>query len=355
MHVRPVPSVLVAMLSLGCVGASGPPGAPPRPPPIERTALPTEGTAPSALRAPVAAPGPIVPSTALPTKPEQPFVGRKLYVDPESDAKTQGELWRRTGQPGAEAMDSLAEVPLALWIGDWTLDPQREVDGALTKAEGQLRVVVVYDIPHRDCGSHSAGGAPSGKAYEKFVADTAAGIAGRLVIVILEPDALALDDCLGEADRTERSQLLASAVDTLSAAGAAVYLDAGDSNWIPAEKMAERLASAGVARAAGFALNVAHTEFTRNEIAYAEALRAVLGPDAHYVIDTGRNGAGPSPDNAWCNPPGRKNGQRPTLETHVPGLDALLWIKKPGHSDGRCNGGPAAGRWWPEYALELAQ
>jgi endoglucanase len=33
----------------------------------------------------------------------------------------------------------------------------------------------------------------------------------------------------------------------------------------------------------------------------------------------------------------------------------LLWIKRPGESDGTCNGGPSSGKWWPEYALGLAQ
>jgi len=36
-------------------------------------------------------------------------------------------------------------------------------------------------------------------------------------------------------------------------------------------------------------------------------------------------------------------------------LDALLWVKLPGESDGSCNGGPPAGRWWQEIALELAR
>jgi endoglucanase len=36
-------------------------------------------------------------------------------------------------------------------------------------------------------------------------------------------------------------------------------------------------------------------------------------------------------------------------------LDALLWIKAPGESDGSCAGGPAAGVWWPAYALGLAR
>ena len=38
-----------------------------------------------------------------------------------------------------------------------------------------------------------------------------------------------------------------------------------------------------------------------------------------------------------------------------PLVDAYCWIKRPGESDGTCNGGPAAGGWWPDRALELAR
>lgn len=337
MHLPPAWWLLATLLSLGCVKPSA-----------EAAETSVQSSA----------------ATATPHQrgQDRPFAGRALYVDPKSEARAQAELWRRMRLPGVEAMEKLAEVPLALWVGDWVPDPEREVDRALTEADDRLRTLVVYNIPQRDCGSHSAGGAGSARAYERFVAGVAAGIRGRRVILILEPDALAHDECLDEIGRAERWRLLGSAVDTLSAAGASVYIDAGDSNWIAAEDMARRLRSAGVDRAAGFALNVAHTELTEHEMRYAGVLRAILGPDAHYVIDTGRNGVGPSPDNAWCNPRGRKNGQRPTLDpatTGLPGdargLDALLWIKKPGYSDGRCNGGPAAGKWWPEYALELAE
>jgi len=98
---------------------------------------------------------------------------------------------------------------------------------------------------------------------------------------------------------------------------------------------------------------------------------------AHFVIDTSRNGQGPwtptvtSPDpQTWCNPPGRGLGLRPTANTGVPLVDAYLWIKTPGQSDGQCNrnipgstadpewGGitdPAAGAWFPQQALQLAR
>ena len=98
----------------------------------------------------------------------------------------------------------------------------------------------------------------------------------------------------------------------------------------------------------------------------------------HFVIDTSRNGLGPwappagvYPDaQDWCNPPDRGAGLRPTLDTGVPLLDAYLWIKIPGESDGECTRGlgptgtidpewgqvdPAAGQWFPEMALELAR
>lgn len=127
----------------------------------------------------------------------------------------------------------------------------------------------------------------------------------------------------------------------------------------------------------------------------------------HFIIDTSRNGQGPldtapyalEPYNQpssvidgldagnWCNPRGAGLGLRPTLKTGVELLDAYLWVKIPGESDGSCDiaGGarswdyaaynpwglepdaslkfdplwemvdPSAGTWFPEQALELAK
>ena len=77
-------------------------------------------------------------------------------------------------------------------------------------------------------------------------------------------------------------------------------------------------------------------------------LSAMLG-GAHFTIDTSRNGDGPLPGNreeAWCNPPGRALGVPPTDDTGDERIDAYLWIKRPGDSDGTCRGGPAAGARW---------
>jgi len=129
----------------------------------------------------------------------------------------------------------------------------------------------------------------------------------------------------------------------------------------------------------------------------------------HFVVDTSRNGAGPNsmatfaaaPFNQpasvvstlqagnWCNPPDRGVGLRPAATPTAPLLDAWLWVKIPGESDGQCDaaGGPrawdytiftqpgwptdpaqqrlfdplwgmfdpAAGAWFPRQALQLAK
>ena len=64
---------------------------------------------------------------------------------------------------------------------------------------------------------------------------------------------------------------------------------------------------------------------------------------------------GADDEKCWCNPPGRALGSPPTARHGDPLIDAYLWIKKPGESDGECNGGPKAGDFWQERALELAR
>ena len=69
--------------------------------------------------------------------------------------------------------------------------------------------------------------------------------------------------------------------------------------------------------------------------------------------DTSRNGLGSTSE--WCNPHGQALGVAPTTNTGHPLVDAFLWIKQPGESDGTCQGGPKAGSWWTDIALELSK
>jgi endoglucanase len=219
----------------------------------------------------------------------------------------------------------------------------------------------------------------------------------------------------------ERYELLNYAVLKLRAhPGSAVYLDGTHSAWLSVGDIASRLVKAGVQRASGFFINVSNYEpgdklldygtwvsqcihygthgdgtghFDRcasqyypaspNDYAtwaksrkwYADNVAKTAGPLTHFVIDTSRNGRGswaPKPGTTykdaqtWCNPPDRGLGVRPTTRTGNPLVDAYLWIKVPGESDGQCDRGmgggtdpergaadPAAGAWFDKQAAEL--
>ena len=205
-----------------------------------------------------------------------------------------------------------------------------------------------------------------------------------------------------------------------------VYLDGTHSGWLGSGDAAHRLVQAGVLRAEGFFTNVSnyqedarlvkHATWISQCIAFAtnpeeggwrlghydwcasqyfpanpadfstwhlsdEWYAANLGhatPTVHFVLDSSRNGQGPWVPPAdhpagdpqdWCNPPDRGTGKVPTADTGIALLDAYLWVKIPGESDGQCNRweppgspdpvrgvvDPPAGQWFPDMALELAR
>ena len=291
-----------------------------------------------------------------PVSSANPFSGMFFYVDAQSNARRTVEAWRSSRPGDAALMEKIASAPQASWFGGWNADVRADVNHAVSTAAATnaLPVLVAYNIPQRDCGSYSAGGASSADGYRSWISEFARGIAARNAIVILEPDALSGMDCLNSTDRQTRLDLLTHAVKTLSDAGAMVYIDAGHSRWHSVETMAPRLKAAGIDRAAGFSLNVSNFHRTADQVTYGNALSALVG-GKHYVIDTSRNGLGAAGDSEWCNPDGRALGERPTSNTGHPLVDAYLWVKRPGESDGACNGHPAAGTWMPEYALGLAK
>lgn len=287
-----------------------------------------------------------------------PLAAVRFHVDPRSSAKKQAEEWRASRPADAAAIERIASQPQAEWMGEWSGTIEAAVDERVAEADRahEAALFVAYDIPSRDCGQHSAGGLASAASYREWIRGFARGLRGRRATVILEPDALALlDKCLSAEMQAERFALLSDAVGVLGAdATTTIHLDAGHARWVPAATMAARLRAAGVDGADGFALNVSNYIGTADSIAYGKDISAQLG-GKHFVIDTSRNGNGPTSDLQWCNPPGRAIGLAPTTRTGEPLLDAYLWIKRPGESDGACNGGPRAGEWWPERGLELAR
>jgi len=289
-----------------------------------------------------------------------------FYVDPNGPAPSQVRAWRAAGRTtDADQLEKLADQPVPLWA---TGDPARvtaQVRGfvdAATRAR-QRPQLVLYNIPGRDCGQFSAGGAPDADHYRAWVGKVLDGLGARPATVIVEPDAVPheVDGCGRNAAGTDRPALLAETVGRLKDSGPVqVYLDAGNPGFVSdTEQVANALRRSGVAKADGFSLNVANFRTTDENVGYGTEISTALG-GAHFVIDTSRNGKGPLEGDtgdgpSFCNPPGRALGTPPTVHTGRDRVDAYLWIKRPGESDGACRDGePAAGKWWPEYALALA-
>jgi endoglucanase len=297
----------------------------------------------------------VIQSPVLP--PSNPLAGKNLYFDSNSSAQQTINQLQSYDPYDATLLKKIASQPQAVWLGNWlsTADTAKTIQSALAaaKSQGAIATFVLYNIPQRDCGSFSAGGANNPAGYQSWVAMVASAIGSNQAIIILEPDALADITCLSQADQATRLSLLSSAVSTLKLnSNTVLYIDAGHPNWIASDTMSALLKAAGIARADGFSLNVSNYESTADNISYGTDLSQKTG-NKHFVVDTSRNGNGS--DGEWCNASGRALGSSPTTSTGQSLLDAFLWIKHPGESDGYCNGGPGAGVWWTSYAINLAK
>ncbi|GAA5216757.1 glycoside hydrolase family 6 protein [Streptomyces thinghirensis] len=294
-------------------------------------------------------------------KPRAAAASTRLYRHPESQVLD----WVRThpGDPREDVIRSrIADHPAAVWFADYTPATITSRVRAVTSGgaeAGRVPVVVPYAIPDRDCGGHSQGGAPDLDAYDDWIDRFAAGLGSGDVIVVLEPDSVAQAECMSAGERGDRFASLARAGRVLKDANpnARVYFDAGHSGWHVPAKQAGWLKQAGAASAAssdGIFSNVSNFHATADEVAYDRAVLDALGGPASLgaVIDTSRNGNGAPSDGEWCDPDGRKLGRAPTLSTGMGRVDAYLWVKLPGESDG-CKGEP--GTFTPSYAYDLAR
>jgi endoglucanase len=253
-----------------------------------------------------------------------PFEGAELYVD----TGTAAARWQAAHD--ATWLDPITQQPQARWInGPPDLTAARTVADK-AGARDELPVFVAYYIPNRGCSGFKQG-APNSAAYQSYLSDLVDALGSTRSVVVLEPDAAAAD-CFN----AERARLLTAAVRRLSNAGHAVYLDAGHARWRSTGEMASRLLRSGIADAEGFAVNVASRQTTIESYRWGLELSDLVG-GRDFVIDTSRNGLGPPRGNHWCNPRRQALGPAPqtTRRAH---LAALLWIKAPGESDGKCGG-----------------
>jgi endoglucanase len=417
-------------------------------------------------------------ATASPTSSRTLAPNTSFFVpSPVTAARQQEASLLAAGKfTQAAQLNQMLSTPQAVWFNGGTPDQVgQQVSVTMSKAQAKNAVplLVVYNIPGRDCSQFSAGGALTDAAYQTWIAAFAKGIGHGKAVVILEPDSLGNmpSDCHLPAGAnypfTDQGRItdLVDAVGDLEAdPNTLVYLDGTHSAWQQVGNIAQRLVEAGVQQAQGFYLDVSNYQYTSNNIAYgswisdciayaqgsgaigsgavepgtyqaetgffngscpnqywnggpalnwtgtamnnyvpwndqvpatvpnADTVVGINGAYAndlasvgatattHYVIDTSRNGDGPNPMTGgsdgdmlnytaapfdqtagtigslqagnWCNPPGSGLGLAPTANTGVPLVDAYLWVKTPGQSDGECD--PASGvRAWDFSAYNI--
>src|SRR3954464_11955592 len=65
-----------------------------------------------------------------------PFAGRRLYIDPNSNAARQAETLKRSKPQDAKLVAAIAHQPVAKWIGGWVGNIGREVSSAVSTITG---------------------------------------------------------------------------------------------------------------------------------------------------------------------------------------------------------------------------
>jgi cellulose 1,4-beta-cellobiosidase len=341
--------------------------------------------------------------------PANPFEGTTFYVSP----KWREELEQAAAHAPNEAarVRSLAAQPVALWIN--SIDSVKNMlPHWLEESRGKLAVLVLYDLPNRDCAAAASAGelGPGDESrYRTEVVDPLAAQlrahAGQRIAVVIEPDSLAnlvtnqkVEKC-AKSDAIYRGSI-AYAVQTLSMPHVSLYLDAGHAGWLGWDEHRAKIATlfkevldraGGASKIRGFATNVSGYGVLRgddgrrlepsnpcpDELTYVEKLSADLAKvgisGKAFVIDTSRNGrAGArSKSSSWCNVKNAGLGERPRAAP-APNVDAYYWIKVPGESDGTSDPkapgfdatcasddaapeAPAAGQFFPSYLVGLIE
>ena len=359
-------------------------------------------------------------STVDPARAEasrrNPFLGVKFFINPEYVASVEETAKRHPAE--AEVIRRVKQYPTALWIDSiehianlptW-LDQakkQQEANGAPT-----LSVVVVYDMPNRDCAAKASGGelrvSKNGSArYRTEFIDPIVEILKKYpelpIVILLEPDSLPnlatnlnLPDCAEAKDVYIES--VAYGIRKLGLPNVSIYLDIAHSGWLGWDNNREAAAkiykkvlklAGGVDTIRGFATNTSNfthlsnrdgaalepTDPCPNELTYVKKMTVTLGShgirNKGWIIDTARNGKGKIRKvwGHWCNIKGAGLGERPTVAPE-PYVDAYFWVKPPGESDGvsdptqprydpecgseeSAKGAPQAGAWFESYFLDL--
>ncbi|KAF3936891.1 Exoglucanase-6A [Dactylella cylindrospora] len=287
------------------------------------------------------------------------------------------------GVAGAKA---LQKIPTFIWLSFIKdikdLEPHLKDARHVQKKTKQKQIVpiVIYNLPERDCSAAASAGeitvANGGlNKYKKDFIDPIVKILKKYsdleFAIVLEPDSLpnivtnlGVEKCQIAAPLYKQG--IAYAISQLQDKNFNLYIDIGHSNWLgwtgnlepTADLLAEvrQLAGQRTRRFRGYATNTSNYNAYNstipdpiygpgpdnaqwNEWRFVTALTPFLearGLPHKFIVDQGRSGQQNIrlQGGHWCNIDDAGFGTRPTIKTNDCNVDALVWIKPGGESDG---------------------
>lgn len=361
---------------------------------------------------------PVEKATTSASPDRNPFDGAAFYIDGYYANKVQSSAALVPAL--RKQMAIVGQQPTALWLDRIAAVEQvpRWLDDAQAQGKalgnGTVPVIVVYNLPNRDCAAKASNGELSieeggeqryRSEYIDVIAKHLADVPEQKVAIVLEPDSLpnmisnlGVEKCAVSQEVYLHS--VAYAISKLSLPNVSIYLDAAHAGWLGWEANQRRMVdlvvkvldmAGGPSRIRGFASNVANYnaisgDFGKrlepsnpagNELDYVHSFLGVLEERGvtgkAFLIDTSRNGQADIRTRwgNWCNIKGAGLGERPTVAPSA-GVDAYFWVKPPGDSDGTADrtavrfdencaspdataGAPEAGQWFHDYFVELVK
>lgn len=340
--------------------------------------------------------------------------GYTTYLSPYYIAEVNAAIATASSPSLAAKFPAVGQVPNFTWFDVVAKVPTLTtyLADAASIASKIIVQIVVYDLPDRDCHALASNGefkiANNGiNNYKGYIDGIAAAVSAYpqvRVVAVVEPDSLAnlvtnLSDQRCANAQSAYLECTKYAIEKLRQCNIWLYLDAGHAGWLgwasnqdPAAQMFAQVYN-GVPnnRVRGLATNVANYNALQaaspdpvtqgnpcvDELSYIRAIGPKLannGFPAHFIVDQGRSGVQNLRDawGNWCNIDGAGFGLRPTTSTPDALIDAIVWIKPGGESDGTSNTSavrydstcglndakkpaPEAGNWFQAYFEDLVR
>lgn len=250
--------------------------------------------------------------------------------------------WAQNVRKLGPSYEGLLQMPVAEWS---TGNRDKNLAPIMARADAGegMPSLVLYNIPGRDDGSHSAGGTSDKQAYARWIDGVVRALGDRPAVVVLEPDALAqaISWDKNSAKYADRIEMLAGALTALSKTKASVYLDAGHPAWPGVDQIAAGLRDVQARGAVipGLSVNVSNFKSTADSEKYGEAVSKKVGLETKVLVDVSRNRVDTGKE--WCNPKGQRLGEVPDMVFDTAAKFEHIFVKTPGESDGNCGIAPS--------------